>query len=165
MGLYWWYHNTWFMHRVYHEHWNPHWHPGDREWVHNNVNVYSRWPRNTVVTRAYFQRPAGTAQPAPAASSVVAISTRAGTARSISIARKAGINRTIPGAWRRIDAQPADRAAAPVAVARSSAARGIPGSRTSSRCSAYCGPASHGSVAARWCSGPSSLIPAAYFYE
>jgi len=56
--FYWWYHNPWFMHRVYYEHWNPHWHPGDHEWVRGNVNVYSRWPQGSVVSRASFQRPA-----------------------------------------------------------------------------------------------------------
>ena len=66
VGFYWWYHNPWFMHRVYYEHWNPHWHPGDREWVRSNVNVYSRWPQNAVVARATFQRPAELARPTPA---------------------------------------------------------------------------------------------------
>jgi len=62
VGFYWWYHNPWFAHRVYYEHWNPQWHPGDRDWVHNNVNVYNRWPRNTVAARAYLERPAGPAR-------------------------------------------------------------------------------------------------------
>jgi hypothetical protein len=57
VGPYWWYHNPWFTHRVYHEHWNPHWHPGDRDWIHRNVNVYNRWPQNTVLTRAYREAP------------------------------------------------------------------------------------------------------------
>jgi hypothetical protein len=30
-NLYWSYHNPWFVHRVYHEHWNPQWHLGDRD--------------------------------------------------------------------------------------------------------------------------------------
>jgi hypothetical protein len=63
VGFYWWYHNPWFMHRVYYEHWNPHWHPGDRNWIHNNVNVYNRWSHNTVLTHAYREGPAGAARP------------------------------------------------------------------------------------------------------
>jgi hypothetical protein len=49
---YWWYHNPPFMHRVYYDHWNPHWAPGDREPIRNNVNVYNRWGTNTVAPRA-----------------------------------------------------------------------------------------------------------------
>ena len=56
VGYYWWNHSPWFMHRVYHEHWNPHWHPGDRNWIRNNVNVYNRWPRNAVVPRTDLRR-------------------------------------------------------------------------------------------------------------
>lgn len=59
VGYPWWYHNPWYVHRVYYEHWNPHWRPGDREWFRNNVNVFNRWPRNTVVRPAppRFTRP------------------------------------------------------------------------------------------------------------
>ena len=64
-GPYWWYHSPWYTHRVYHEHWNPHWHPGGSTWIHNNVNVYNRWPDQSVVTRSRVERtgplPAGRA--------------------------------------------------------------------------------------------------------
>lgn len=55
-GNYWWYHSSWYTHRVYSEHWNPHWHPGDAERFHYNSNVYNRWQGNTVAREA---RPAG----------------------------------------------------------------------------------------------------------
>ncbi len=48
---FWWYHDTPFLGRVYSEHWNPHWAPGDAEKIHNNVNVYNRWGGNTVTAR------------------------------------------------------------------------------------------------------------------
>ncbi|HUJ50526.1 MAG TPA: hypothetical protein VLW25_10015 [Bryobacteraceae bacterium] len=56
VGPYWWYHHPWYVGRVYSEHWNTHWHPGDREWVRNNVNVYHRWPAATVVSREQAAR-------------------------------------------------------------------------------------------------------------
>jgi hypothetical protein len=49
---YWWYHNPGFAGRVYSDHWNPHWAPGDREKIHNNVNVYNRWGGNAVMSHA-----------------------------------------------------------------------------------------------------------------
>jgi hypothetical protein len=62
---FWWYHNGPFMGRVYSEHWNPHWAPGDAEKLHNNVNVYNRWGGNTVAARTV--RPAAVgARPASA---------------------------------------------------------------------------------------------------
>jgi hypothetical protein len=63
---YWWYHNPSSIHRVYNEHWNPHWAPGDRERVTNNVNVYNRWGGNTVAARN-FGPSAATARPSSAA--------------------------------------------------------------------------------------------------
>jgi len=57
VGGYWWYHNPWYTHRIYSEHWNPHWHPGDAERFHYNTNVYNRWQGNAVVSRA--ARPEG----------------------------------------------------------------------------------------------------------
>jgi hypothetical protein len=56
-GSYWWYHNPWYTNRIYSDHWNPHWHPGDSERFHNNANVYNRWHGNAVVARA--PRPKG----------------------------------------------------------------------------------------------------------
>ena len=47
----WWYHNPWYMHRVYGERWNPHWYPNDAMALRNNVNVYNRWGGNTVLAR------------------------------------------------------------------------------------------------------------------
>jgi hypothetical protein len=49
---FWWYHNGPFIDRVYTEHWNPHWAPGDAERMRNNVNVYNRWGGNTVAERS-----------------------------------------------------------------------------------------------------------------
>jgi hypothetical protein len=60
VGFYWWYHDPWYMHRVYSEHWNPQWHPGDAERFHNNANVYNRWQGNAVVARQI--RPTGGAR-------------------------------------------------------------------------------------------------------
>ena len=54
---YWWYHHPHAFARFYYDQWNTHWHPGDREWVHNNVNVYNRWPQGAVATRSYLARP------------------------------------------------------------------------------------------------------------
>jgi hypothetical protein len=51
-GGYWWYHNPGYLGRVYSGHWNPHWAPGDREKIHNNVNVYNRWGGNAVMPRS-----------------------------------------------------------------------------------------------------------------
>jgi hypothetical protein len=50
---YWWYHNPGYLGRVYNDHWNPHWAPGDRERISNNVNVYNRWGGNTVAARNF----------------------------------------------------------------------------------------------------------------
>jgi len=52
VGGYWWYHNPGYMHRVYSEHWNPQWHPGDSERFHYNSNIYNRWQGNTVARQA-----------------------------------------------------------------------------------------------------------------
>jgi hypothetical protein len=51
-GSYWWYHNPWYANRIYSDHWNPHWRPGDAERYHYNSNVYNRWHGNAVVARA-----------------------------------------------------------------------------------------------------------------
>lgn len=67
---FWWYHDTPFMHRVYYEHWNPHWAPGDREKITNNVNVYNRWGASTVAARDFG--PAAGARPASALSGTAA---------------------------------------------------------------------------------------------
>lgn len=50
---YWWYHDPGFLGRVYYNHWNPHWAPGDGERIRNNVNVYNRWDGNTVTARNF----------------------------------------------------------------------------------------------------------------
>jgi len=44
IGGRWWYHQPPYTHRVFSEHWNTHWSPADREKIHNNTNVYNRWP-------------------------------------------------------------------------------------------------------------------------
>jgi hypothetical protein len=49
---YWWYHNPGFLGRVYYNHWNPHWAPGDAARIRNNVNVYNRWGGRAVTARA-----------------------------------------------------------------------------------------------------------------
>ena len=49
-GPYWWYHHPWYMSRIYYDHWNTHWHPGDRAWISNNVNVYNRWPAGAAIS-------------------------------------------------------------------------------------------------------------------
>ena len=51
VGNYWWYHNPWYTHRVYSEHWNPQWHPRDTERFHYNTNIYNRWQRSSVIAR------------------------------------------------------------------------------------------------------------------
>jgi len=60
VGGYWWYHNPGYMHRIYSEHWNPQWRPGDAERFHNNANVYNRWQGNAIAARETVrQAPAG----------------------------------------------------------------------------------------------------------
>jgi hypothetical protein len=56
-GSYWWNHNPWYSNRIYSDHWNSNWRPGDSERFHNNANVYNRWQGNAVRARA--ERPAG----------------------------------------------------------------------------------------------------------
>jgi len=51
VGPYWWYHHSWNIGRIYNGAWNTNWHPGDREWIRNNVNVYNRWPAGAVASR------------------------------------------------------------------------------------------------------------------
>lgn len=68
VGPYWWNHHPGYMDRVYYDHWNTHWHPGDREWVRNNVNVYGRWSAGAVVSRAEAS-PASAMRPAAGARS------------------------------------------------------------------------------------------------
>jgi hypothetical protein len=41
IGHHWWYHTTPVVHRVFGEHWNPHWSSPNRTWIHGNVNAYS----------------------------------------------------------------------------------------------------------------------------
>jgi len=60
---YWWYHHTHATARFYYDHWNTHWRPGDREWIHNNVNVYNRWPQNSVRSRSYPTNPVSPVRP------------------------------------------------------------------------------------------------------
>jgi hypothetical protein len=60
VGYYWWYHDPWYTHRVYSEHWNPQWHPGDAERFHYNANIYNRWQGDAVVARQV--RPTGGAR-------------------------------------------------------------------------------------------------------
>ena len=61
VGHYWWYHSTPITHRVFSEHWNPHWGTPSRTWIHGNVNAYSHWTGNAVVSRNFQQR--GTVSP------------------------------------------------------------------------------------------------------
>jgi len=56
-GGYWWYYNPPTMHRVYYGHRNPHLPPNQKERIHANANVYSRWPSTTVVNRGVRQPP------------------------------------------------------------------------------------------------------------
>jgi len=55
-GYYWWYHSTPFTHRIFSEHWNPHWGAPSRAWIHGNVNAYSHWGGTAVITRTFDQR-------------------------------------------------------------------------------------------------------------
>ncbi len=61
VGHYWWYHSTPITHRVFSEHWNPHWGTPSRPWIHGNINAYSHWGGNAVVARTFEQH--GTALP------------------------------------------------------------------------------------------------------
>ncbi len=56
VGHYWWYHTTPFTHRIFAEHWNPHWGAANQAWIHGNVNAYSHWSGNAVVARNFQQR-------------------------------------------------------------------------------------------------------------
>ena len=56
VGHYWWYHTTPVAHRVFVEHWNPHWGTPNRTWIRGNVNAYSRWGGNAVVARTFQPR-------------------------------------------------------------------------------------------------------------
>jgi hypothetical protein len=60
-GGYWWYHNPGYLSRVYYDHWNTHWAPGDRERIGNNVNVYNRWGSSAVAARSVRAGAAGRA--------------------------------------------------------------------------------------------------------
>jgi hypothetical protein len=53
LGGYWWYHQPGYFGRVYSEHWNTHWNPGDREGIRNNANVYNRWNSGAVASRNF----------------------------------------------------------------------------------------------------------------
>jgi hypothetical protein len=52
LGGYWWYHDPWYTSRIYSNHWNPQWRPGDHERYHYNANVYNRWQGKGVVARS-----------------------------------------------------------------------------------------------------------------
>jgi hypothetical protein len=54
---YWWYHNTPVSHRIFSEHWNMRSGTPNRAWIRGNINAYSHWGGNGVVTRS-FQQPA-----------------------------------------------------------------------------------------------------------
>jgi hypothetical protein len=60
VGHYWWYHSWPSVHRVFSEHWNAHSGRPNQAWIRGNVNAYSHWGGNTVVSRNY-QQPRGTA--------------------------------------------------------------------------------------------------------
>jgi len=55
-GNYWWFHNTPVSHRIFSEHWNVQRGAPNRTWIRGNVNAYSHWGGNGVVTRS-FQPP------------------------------------------------------------------------------------------------------------
>jgi hypothetical protein len=61
VGHYWWYHTTPPFHRVFTEHWNPHWGVPNPTWIRGNVNAYSHWEGNAVVARTF--QPRGTVAP------------------------------------------------------------------------------------------------------
>lgn len=71
VGHYWWYHSVPGVHRIFSEHWNPHWGAPNRglanpAWIRGNVNAYSHWQGNAVVPRNFQQRgavPRGPARP------------------------------------------------------------------------------------------------------
>jgi len=56
VGGYWWYHSIPITHRIFYEHWNPHWATQSRPWIRGNVNAYSHWGGNAIVARNYQQR-------------------------------------------------------------------------------------------------------------
>jgi len=56
VGHYWWYHTTPITHRIFYEHWNPHWVAPSESWVRANVNAYSHWGGNAIVARDLQQR-------------------------------------------------------------------------------------------------------------
>lgn len=49
------------VHRVFSEHWNPHWGVPTQSWIRGNVNAYSHWGVNVVVARTF--QPRGTILP------------------------------------------------------------------------------------------------------
>jgi len=55
VGYLWWYHGWPITHRVFYEHWNPHWTTANRAWIQGNVNAYSHWQGNAVVARNFRQ--------------------------------------------------------------------------------------------------------------
>ena len=68
VGHYWWYHSVPGVHRIFSEHWNPHWGAPNRglansAWIRGNVNAYSHWQGNAVVPRNFQQRGAAPAGP------------------------------------------------------------------------------------------------------
>jgi hypothetical protein len=54
-GNFWWYHTTPVTHRIFSEHWNMHWNTPNRTWIRGNVNAYSHWEGNGVVTHSFRQ--------------------------------------------------------------------------------------------------------------
>lgn len=64
IGFNWWYHSTPYTHRIFSEHWNPHWGtakqaPFNQAWIRGNVDAYSHWAGNAVVSRNFEQRGTG----------------------------------------------------------------------------------------------------------
>jgi len=59
VGHYWWYHGMPGVHRIFSEHWNPHWNTPDRTWIRGNVNAYSHWGGNGVAARSFQERGVG----------------------------------------------------------------------------------------------------------
>ena len=58
VGHYWWYHEFPGVHRVFIEHRNPGWHSRTpaQGWIRGNVNTYSHWGGNAVVSRNFEPR-------------------------------------------------------------------------------------------------------------
>jgi len=55
VNAFWWYHTWPVTHRVFYEHWNPHWTTPSRAWIQGNVNAYSHWKTSGVVAHNFTQ--------------------------------------------------------------------------------------------------------------